>query len=124
MHRRRYVASLLGERAQVAGFRTVRLTYALCFLLPLALLRLFKRRPKTQTPPEAQLWRVPAAVNAALVRFQRVETAILRRLRLPWGLSVVAVIQKPLAAGPAPHVPMGVPAPTARVTPRSPTEAH
>jgi SAM-dependent methyltransferase len=95
MHRRRYVAGELGRRVGAAGFETVKLSYALAFLLPLALTRLLKRRPRPGKVPEAQLLRVPAPLNAALIGFQRIETALLRRVSLPWGLSVLAVIRKP-----------------------------
>ncbi len=43
MHRRRYRALQLGERADLAGFRRVRLGYALSLLFPLALGRVLKR---------------------------------------------------------------------------------
>jgi hypothetical protein len=34
-------------------------------------------------------------MNRLLIRFQRIETAMLTRLRFPWGVSVVAVLRKP-----------------------------
>jgi SAM-dependent methyltransferase len=95
MHRRRYLARQLRRQVDAAGFETVKLSYALAFLLPLALTRLLKRRPRPGHVPEAQVVPVPAPVNAALVRFQRLETALLRRISLPCGLSVLAVIRKP-----------------------------
>jgi ubiquinone/menaquinone biosynthesis C-methylase UbiE len=95
MHKRRYVAKMLRERAERAGLRPVVLTYALSFLLPMALTRLLKRKAPAAGPPQAQLIPVPAALNAALIRFQRLETALLRWVRLPWGLTVLAVVQKP-----------------------------
>ncbi len=95
MHKRRYVATTLGRRISEAGLQTVRLSYALSFLLPLALIRLLQRKPPSGRVPEAQLIPIPDVLNAALIRLQRLETALMRRLTLPWGLSVVAVIQKP-----------------------------
>ena len=95
MHKRRYVARELIARATRAGFAMTLSGYALCFLFPLALGRLLKSKARTNRPPEAQLKPVPPWLNAALVRFQRLETRLLRRVRLPWGLSVVAVLQKP-----------------------------
>jgi SAM-dependent methyltransferase len=96
MHRRRYIAAGLGERIRGAGFETVRLSYALAFLLPLALGRLRRRKPVAGRVAEAQVPALPEAPNSALIRFQRLETALLRRMNLPWGLSVVAVIRKPV----------------------------
>jgi SAM-dependent methyltransferase len=95
MHKRRYVAPTLGARASAAGFRVLLSSYALCFLFPLALGRLLKPRRASDRPPEAQVKPVPPWLNAALVRFQRLETRLLHLVRLPWGLSVVAVLQKP-----------------------------
>jgi SAM-dependent methyltransferase len=95
MHRRRYVATQLSELAVRAGFRTVRLGYALSLLFPLALGRLLRRRDSEHRPPEAQIKPIPGWLNAALIRFQRLETAMFRRASLPWGLSVVTVLQKP-----------------------------
>jgi SAM-dependent methyltransferase len=95
MHRRRYVAAQIGELAARAGFRPVRLGYALSLLFPLALGRVFKRRAASDRPPEAQIKPIPEWLNAALIRFQRLETAMFRRVSLPWGLSVVTVLQKP-----------------------------
>jgi SAM-dependent methyltransferase len=96
MHRRRYVASVLAQRCRAAGFEIVRLTYALFFLFPLALvMRFFKRNPPPGKQPEAQLPPLPLWLNRLLIRFQRIETALLARLRFPWGVSVVAVLRKP-----------------------------
>jgi ubiquinone/menaquinone biosynthesis C-methylase UbiE len=96
MHRRRYVARVLAQRSRAAGFEIVRLTYALFFLFPLALvMRLLKRRPPPDKDPEAQLPPLPAWLNHFLIRFQRIETALLTRVRFPWGVSVVAVLRKP-----------------------------
>ena len=97
MHRRRYVAAQLSDLAVRAGFRTVRLGYALSLLFPLALGRLLKRRASEQGQPEAQIKPIPGWLNAALIGFQRFETAMFRRKSLPWGLSVVTVLEKPAA---------------------------
>ncbi len=96
MHRRRYVAHVLAKRSCAAGFEITRLTYALFFLFPLALvMRLLKRRPAPGKEPEAQLPSLPAWLNRLLIRVQRIETAMLSHLRFPWGVSVVAVLRKP-----------------------------
>ncbi|GIV19308.1 MAG: methyltransferase [Armatimonadota bacterium] len=96
MHRRRYVAHVLAQRSRAAGFEIVRLTYALFFLFPLALvMRLLKRRPPPEKEPEAQLPPLPEWLNRLLIRFQRIETAMLKYVRFPWGVSVVAVLRKP-----------------------------
>ncbi|WP_406699391.1 class I SAM-dependent methyltransferase [Singulisphaera sp. Ch08] len=106
MHKRRYVAKELRRRVEQAGFRPVVLTYALSFLLPMALTRLLRRKAPASGTPQAQLIPVPPLINAALIRFQRLETALLRWVRLPWGLTVLAVVQKPESAASSPrHLP-------------------
>jgi len=97
MHKRRYVSRQLAERYRRAGFRQVRLGHALCLLFPLALGRLLNRWRDQGKVPEAQIQSLPEWLNTALVRLQRFETALSHRIRLPWGLSVVAVIQRPCA---------------------------
>lgn len=96
MHRRRYVARALAKRGRLAGFEAIRLSYVLFFLFPLALvMRLLKRNPPPHKEPEAQLPPLPHGLNQLLIRFQRVETFLLRRCNFPWGVSVVAVLRKP-----------------------------
>jgi SAM-dependent methyltransferase len=107
MHRRRYVAPVLRRRIAIAGLEPVRLTYALSFLLPLALGRLLKRRPSPGKVAEAQIPRIPPVLNAGLIRVQRLETALLRAINLPWGLSVLAVIRKPLRSTAKTKEPIG-----------------
>jgi SAM-dependent methyltransferase len=101
MHKRRYVAGELRRRVEQAGLRPVVLTYALSFLLPMALTRLLRRKAPASGAPQAQLIPVPALINAALIRFQRLETALLRWVRLPWGLTVLAVVRKPESEAPS-----------------------
>jgi SAM-dependent methyltransferase len=94
MHKRRYVASGLKQRIEQAGFETVRLTYAVGFLLPLALARLVKRRPQAGREAQAQVWALPPTLNTALTGLQRFENTLLGSVSLPCGLSVVAVARK------------------------------
>ena len=96
MHRRRYVAGELTRKAREAGLEVVRSTYALGFLLPLAFGRLLRpATPPDGRTPEAQLKPVSPRLNAALIRFQGWETALLRHVDLPCGLSVAAVLHRP-----------------------------
>lgn len=96
MHRRRYVARELRRRCLKAGFLVRRLTYALFFVFPLALImRLLKHSPPRNKQPEAQLPNLPNWLNRLLIRLQRFETALLDRVSFPWGVSVIAVLQKP-----------------------------
>jgi SAM-dependent methyltransferase len=96
MHRRRYTTGSMRRAAEAAGFQTDELNHALCFLFPLALGRLAGRsRRPVNRPPEAQVARVPAPINRALIGLQRFESRVADRIRLPFGLSVVAVLRRP-----------------------------
>ena len=98
MHKRRYVPRLLADRARAAGLEVEWISFSLCFLFPMALTRLLKRRTPSDRPPQAQIVQVPDWLNRALIRFQRWETRLLRVSRLPWGLSVAAILRKPAAS--------------------------
>jgi SAM-dependent methyltransferase len=91
-HLRRYRRDEVGRLLAEAGLRTPTLTYAVFLLFPLIALarvvgRAFSRR-------RAGLWWFGTSANALLLGLMRLENALLRRMRLPWGVSVVAVAEK------------------------------
>ena len=94
MHFRRYVAREVGERFAAAHLRTQKLSYAMTFLYPAVWLirRLFWRRTKN---PSASIVSVPGWVNSLLVRILSAENALVRRVRLPFGVSVFGMAQRP-----------------------------
>jgi hypothetical protein len=57
-------------------------------------MRLFKKKRAENEVPEAQHVDLPAWANQMLIRFQRFENFIFRRRSLPWGLSVISVVEK------------------------------
>jgi len=94
MHRRRYTSGLLGQRVKAAGLAMKYHGYALSLLFPLALMRLLKRKKSKETAPEAQHVDLPAFANQMLIRFQRLENRLFWFRSLPWGLSVVSIVEK------------------------------
>ncbi|MGH7904309.1 MAG: class I SAM-dependent methyltransferase [Candidatus Dormibacteraceae bacterium] len=88
-HRRRYTAAGLRRVMAEAGLVTLQLTYFNSLLLPLiALARAFN-------PSGADQVREPAAaVNGLLARVFEAEERLLRRLRLPAGVSVLYIGSK------------------------------
>ena len=92
-HRRRYTAGTLAAVALSAGLRIERLSYFNTLLFPLAVLgRLLDRvrKPGSSTTGGA----MPSSiVNAALFRVFAAEASLVTRVRLPVGLSLVAVLR-------------------------------
>jgi hypothetical protein len=94
MHFRRYRRGDVRARLKEAGFDMLRLGYSVFFLFPLVMLvRLMDKRRKG--PAKATLVPVPPAVNSSLVGLQKLEAALIRKMSLPWGSSVIAVAKKP-----------------------------
>lgn len=97
MHKRRYTSKLLADRIKKAGLASRYHGYALSLLFPLALMRLIKKKSKKNEVPEAQHVDLPEWTNQCLIRFQRLENLLFRWGSLPWGLSVISVVEKPLS---------------------------
>ncbi len=91
--RHRYTTVEVRRKVEAAGFSVVRLSYANCLLLPLAIA---KRLLEGVLPP-AQGSDVgpPPPGNAVLAGVLGAEAAWLRRWPLPWGLSVLCLARKP-----------------------------
>jgi hypothetical protein len=94
-HRRRYTARRLRERVRAAGLVVIRCTYFHSWLVPLALV--------VRKTPLARLARgsneeasfVSPSFNRLLHLVTRIERALIHRLPLPFGLSIMLVAQRP-----------------------------
>ncbi|MFQ6134168.1 MAG: class I SAM-dependent methyltransferase, partial [Armatimonadota bacterium] len=98
-HRRRYGAGEVRAKLEAAGFRVAWLTYVLALLLlPIALFRLGQRlfRRKRAAAQTAHIM-LPDWLNRLLVRLLDLESRLVRRVSLPFGVSVVCLARKPPA---------------------------
>lgn len=101
LHKRRYTRGQLGRRLQEAGLRVRKLTYYNTFLfLPIAAVRVARGKPGSGgagagAEPRPDLARVPAPVNALLRAVFGAERYWLRVGSFPFGVSVLALAQKP-----------------------------
>jgi 2-polyprenyl-3-methyl-5-hydroxy-6-metoxy-1,4-benzoquinol methylase len=113
-HYRRYVGRTLIEAASAAGWAPVRTThFNASFLAPAALVRLVMRG-EGERQRRSELALTPRALDGVLELPLRLEAALLRRgVRLPAGLSLLAVFERPV---PAAH---RVTAATPRLVPRA-----
>jgi SAM-dependent methyltransferase len=91
-HRRRYTARRLRRRVEAAGFAVDHLSYFNTLLLPaVALARAWKR---LRGDRGHDLVRPPAVVNALLARVFGVEAAVVPRVPLPFGASLLLVAHR------------------------------
>ncbi|MBC7223344.1 MAG: class I SAM-dependent methyltransferase [Anaerolineae bacterium] len=92
---RRYTARGLAGSLRAAGFAVRRLTYANTLLFPLAAGKRLLHRAADGSP-RCDLQPLPPAANTLLQCVLQVEAWWLRRRAFPFGLSVLALVQKPL----------------------------
>jgi SAM-dependent methyltransferase len=93
--RHRYSAPEVERELQESGFARVRTTYANTLLFPAALARRLLARFVTPAKGDSDVRPVPGPLNALLTAILSTEAPIVRRLRLPFGLSVIALAAKP-----------------------------
>ncbi|MBI3733005.1 MAG: class I SAM-dependent methyltransferase [Chloroflexi bacterium] len=90
---RRYTAGELQQKLETAGFAVRRLSYANFFIFPLAALWRLARRG-VSAEKGSDLSATPTWLNALMGGVYRVEAALLRRVNLPIGTSIMAVAEK------------------------------
>jgi SAM-dependent methyltransferase len=103
-HKRRYTLKELGRRLDEAGFHTRRLTYFNTLLFPpIAAIRLLRpHRPGRSEPKSDFRFTVPRWACRTLAAIFGMEAALLRRVDLPFGVSILALAVKPDPAPPLP----------------------
>lgn len=92
-HYRRYTKASLIRTLRGAGLQPLMVTFAICLpLFPTALFRLFQKllRSRERHAKTAHIL-LPGAVNRALIGYLELEAALIHRVRLPFGVSLVAV---------------------------------
>lgn len=101
-HVRRYTATRLARVLGDAGFRVFRLTYTnVAVLLPAVLVRGLLPRFGIRWSCGTDVRTPPRWVNRLLCWLYRAEAALVRRMRFPCGLSVVAVASHHRSPAPA-----------------------
>jgi SAM-dependent methyltransferase len=104
MHQRRYTASELTDKLAQHGFRTLRVSYSNFIVFPLAasliLMRRGRAEPELASPHfdddayQVEMEPTPPILNGLLKGVGMVEASLLRRVRLPFGTSVIAIAEK------------------------------
>ncbi|MGQ9490971.1 MAG: class I SAM-dependent methyltransferase [Anaerolineae bacterium] len=104
LHQRRYTMPELRAKLTRHGFKVLRISYNNFFIFPMAALLILLRRgraePELASPhfneDAYQVEMEPASpmVNRVLTWVGKVETALLRRVSLPFGTSIIAIAEK------------------------------
>ncbi len=104
MHQRRYTVAELRGKLETHGFRVLRISYNNFFVFPLAALLILLRRgraePELASPHfdedayQVEMEPASPALNAFLTFVGKVEVALLRRVSLPFGTSIIAIAEK------------------------------
>jgi len=97
-HHRRYTSPMMRDVLQRVGFRVEKLSYTVSSLLPGVWLyrkiaAIFKRDDGHEK--KADLVDFSGPVNSALIKLSRLETELVRKTNLPFGVTVACVAEKP-----------------------------
>jgi len=96
-HRRRYYLRSLERKIRSAGFESVRFSHLNFFLFPVLGPALLVHRAVfgiRSDHPDRIMPRPPEAVNRLLTAILRLEGRLMRRMRLPWGVSMIGAFRK------------------------------
>ncbi len=100
-HRRRYTATEIADAVRAAGLVVERTTHLFSFLVPPAVLLRCTPLRRLVTVTDDEVSEAHPAVSAVMDRLGALERAIIRRQRLPVGLSILVVAHVAPAEAPA-----------------------
>ncbi len=92
---RRYTAAEVVAKMTKAGLQPVWTSYANTLLFPIAAARRLLAKLRRDGKQGSDVRPLPAPLNRALTAVLSLEAEILKRTRLPFGLSVIALARKP-----------------------------
>lgn len=94
-HRRRYVASELHQKLNLAGYAVVKRSYAISFAFPLIVaFRLWRGLFPPTAELQASYVMLPAWLNNTFAGFLSAEAALMRSMNLPLGTSIFVVARR------------------------------
>lgn len=94
-HKRRHTVESVTQLANTAGLEVEKISYFYSYLLPIAwVFRLIKT--KSDKASSSDFIALPDWINQILIGFSEIETEIVKRFKIPFGLSVVCVAKKPV----------------------------
>jgi SAM-dependent methyltransferase len=92
--RQRYGRTEVVDKLRRIGFRPLYVTYANCFLFPIAAVKRLVEGHLPGGKEGSDVKPVPAILNRLLLSVLRLEARVVKRFRLPFGLSLIAVASR------------------------------
>lgn len=95
-HRRRYLYGEIRDKVTQAGFEIKHLSYAICPLLPIVFFfRKVQNLLMRNKEPATALIELPKILNNALIFLLKLEASLIPFFKLPFGVSLVGIAEKP-----------------------------
>ncbi len=99
-HRRRYLWNEIYDKIRKAGFEIKQLSYAICPLLPVVFVfRKIQNLLMRNKKPATALIELPEPLNKVLISLLKVEAMLIPSVKLPFGVSLVGIAEKPQRRG-------------------------
>ncbi|MFN3421861.1 MAG: class I SAM-dependent methyltransferase, partial [Armatimonadota bacterium] len=99
-HKRRYLFCEIHDKVAQAGLKLLHLSYAICPLLPAVFVfRKAQNLLMRNREPATALIELPEPLNRFLIALLQLEAALLPFVRLPFGVSLVGLAEKPPKRG-------------------------
>ncbi len=94
-HSRRYSKRQFRELITSTGFTPLKLSFCISFMfLPILLFRILQKTLKPNKKPKTHLIVLPNAINQLLIKLLEVEAWIVRRVNIPFGVSLLSLAEK------------------------------
>lgn len=101
-HFRRYTAKELKIKLEKANFRVEKISYIYSFIFPVvAILRLLRKMlgQRTKKPHSDPVEKMPKFIDCSLLKLAKIEALLIKKINLPFGVSLVCVAKKIPNAG-------------------------
>lgn len=94
-HYRRYTKKQIEDMLTKAGFKINKLTYAITLtFIPIAIYRFIEKIFNKNSKPKSHLITLPEWINSLLIMTLKLESKILSKFNLPFGVSIICIAQK------------------------------
>ncbi len=94
-HKRRYTASELRNKLNVANFKIIKISYVITSLFfPIFFLRFWQNMFKKSVYPQTSIILLPKLINDLIIKILDIENFLVKKINFPIGTSIVCVATK------------------------------